>query len=73
MNSDKVVKLLEYMTERYDVVVGGRSMYTILYPKDISIFVQGKTLCETLEKFCKELMKHVGKQFEEVLEEILNE
>lgn len=73
MNSDKVVKLLEYITKRYDVVIGEQAIYTRLYPKGSCIFIQGNILSETLEKLCKKLLKYSSKQFKEGLEEILNE
>lgn len=73
MDSDKIVKLLEYISKRYDVMLSERSIFTSLYPADRVIFVQGNTLGERLEKFCKELMRYSGKQFNIILKEILNE
>ena len=73
MDNDKIVKLLEYITKRYDVVIGEQAIYTRLHPKDKCIFIQGNILGETLEKLCKKLLKYSGKQFKEGLEEILND
>lgn len=73
MDNDKIVKLLEYITKRYDVVIGEQAIYTRLYPKDRCIFFQGNSLSEKLEKLCDKLLKYSGKQYKEGLEEILNE
>lgn len=73
MDSDKIVKLLEYISKRYDVVIGEQAIYTRLYPKDRCIFFQGNSLSENLEKLCDKLLKYSGKQFKEGLEEILND
>ena len=56
MDSDKIVKLLEYITKRYDVVIGEQAIYTRLYPKDKCIFFQGNSLSEKLEKLCEKLL-----------------
>lgn len=72
MNSDKAIKLLEYITKICDVVLSDHSMTSILYPTDKIIHIEDTSLDRIIERFCMELLKYTGEQFKKGLKEILD-